>query len=110
MQYHEFDTGNVSYDPACRIRSAGIDRWSRLLYYVFDPFILSAYAASLGGSVAWIFVVERYDLSLAFPIYVGLTVLSVAVVGILLFGEPLSWQRALSIALILAGLVIGSRT
>lgn len=86
------------------------DRWSRLLHYIFDPFILSAYAAALGGSVAWMFVIERHDLSLAFPIYVGLTIVSVAIAGSFLFNESLTWQRMLSITLILAGVAIGSRT
>ena len=80
-----------------------------LMSYLTDPYIVSAYAAALGGSIAWIFVVERYDLSLAFPIYVGLTIALVALGGVLMFNEPLSLRRLLSILLILAGVVIGSR-
>jgi multidrug transporter EmrE-like cation transporter len=86
------------------------DGWSRLWNYMTDPFVISAYLAALGGSVAWVLVVERYDLSMAFPIYVGLTIALVALGGSLLFGEALSWQRVISISLILAGVVIGSRT
>jgi multidrug transporter EmrE-like cation transporter len=86
------------------------DRWVRLWNYLSDPYILSAYVAALSGSVAWMFVVERHDLSLAFPVYVGLTVATVAFAGIVLFGELLTWQRALSIALILAGVALGSRS
>lgn len=81
----------------------------RLWNYLTDPFMVSAYLAALGGSIAWVFVVERYDLSIAFPIYVGLTIALVAISGSLLFGETLTWQRVFSIALILAGVVIGSR-
>lgn len=87
----------------------GAGHWHRLFSYLMDPFILSAYVAALGGSIAWMFVVERFDLSLAFPIYVGLTIASVALVGVILFGEALSWRRVFSISLILAGVVIGSR-
>lgn len=82
---------------------------SGLVSYLTDPYIVSAYAAALGGSIAWIFVVERYDLSQAFPIYVGLTIALVALGGVFMFDEALSLQRMLSILLILAGVVVGSR-
>ena len=42
-------------------------RLSRLSVYLTDPYIISAYLAALAGSVAWMFVVERYAVSLAFP-------------------------------------------
>ena len=87
--------------------SAPLDR---LLVYVMDPYILSAYAAALGGSMTWMFVVESYPVSLAFPLYIGLTVALVVLGGIWLFGEPITPLRILAIALILAGVAIGSRS
>ena len=85
-------------------------RWDRLFHYLSDPFILSAYATALGGSVAWMLVVERFDLSIAFPVYVGLTVVSVALMSSWVFSETMNLQRGLSIALILAGVALGSRS
>jgi multidrug transporter EmrE-like cation transporter len=82
----------------------------RLAVYLLDPYILSAYAAALGGSVTWMFVVESHAVSLAFPLYIGLTVALVVLGGICLFGEPITAQRILAIALILAGVAIGSRS
>lgn len=86
------------------------DRWTRLTLYLKDPYILSSYATALVASVAWMFVIERYEISIAFPIYVGLTVLAVVVGGWLLFAEPLSPQRIAAILLIVAGVAIGSRS
>ena len=82
----------------------------RLAVYLLDPYILSAYAAALGGSVTWMFVVESHAVSLAFPLYIGLSVALVVLGGIWLFGEPITPQRILAIALILAGVAIGSRS
>jgi multidrug transporter EmrE-like cation transporter len=82
----------------------------RLAVYLMDPYILSAYAAAVGGSMTWMFVVENQPVSLAFPLYIGLTVALVVLGGIWLFGEPISPQRILAIALILAGVAIGSRS
>lgn len=81
----------------------------RLFVYFADPLILSTYAAALGGSVAWIFVVERYEVAIAFPVYVGLTVLSVALIGALVFGEQINALRAAGILLIVLGVAIVSR-
>lgn len=82
----------------------------RLFEYIKDPYIASSYIAALLGSAAWMFVVERYAISIAFPIYVGLTVLAVAIGGCLLFSEAITPMRGLAIALIVAGVAIGSRS
>jgi multidrug transporter EmrE-like cation transporter len=83
---------------------------ARLLTYLSDPYILSAYIAALASSMTWMFVVESYPVSLAFPLHIGLTVMAVVLGGIYLFGEPITAPRILAVALILAGIVIGSRS
>lgn len=82
----------------------------RLLIYVIDPYVLSSYAAALAGSIAWVFVVERYPISIAFPMYVGLTVAAVALGGTVLFGEVFSISKIIAISFILIGVVIGSQS
>lgn len=86
-----------------------LGRWERLLLYIKDPYILSSYMAALAGSAAWMFVIERHAISIAFPIYVGLTVVIVAIGGAVVFGETLSGVKVLAIALILVGVAIGSQ-
>lgn len=85
-------------------------RLDRLLVYLKDPYILSCYAASLAASVAWMFVIERNPISLAFPLYIGITVLSVIVGGVLLFGEEMTILRTIAILLIVVGVVLGSQS
>jgi multidrug transporter EmrE-like cation transporter len=82
----------------------------RLVSYLGDPYILSAYAAALASSMTWMFVIENYPISLAFPLHIGLTVLAVVLGGIYLFGEPITPSRILAVSLILAGIAIGSRS
>jgi len=82
----------------------------RLVSYLGDPYILSAYVAALASSMTWMFVVESYPLSLAFPLHIGLTVMAVVVGGIYLFGEPITASRIVAVCLILAGIAIGSRS
>lgn len=83
---------------------------SRLWLYLTDWWIWSAYGAAFLGGVFWMFVVERYDISLAFPIYIGLTVLCVALAGALLFGEQIGLTRVAAIALILSGVALAVRS
>lgn len=85
-------------------------RMGRAFAYLSDPYVLSAYAAALAGSIAWMFVVERYAISVAFPIYIGLTVMFVVVGGMLIFGEEISPMRILAIVFILVGVAIGIRS
>lgn len=86
----------------------GAGRLERLLTYLCDPFILSAYAAALAGAVAWMFVVERYSISIAFPVYIGITVALVTGAGTVLFGEHLSAAQITGIVLICAGVAIAN--
>ena len=82
----------------------------RLAVYLADPYILSAYLAALASSLTWMFVVESHPVSLAFPLHIGLTVTAVVAGGIYLFGEPITAPRIIAVGLILAGIVIGSRS
>lgn len=85
------------------------DRFSRILIYLKDPFILSAYLASLFSSFAWMYVAEKNDISIAFPVYIGLTVLLVSLGGVAFFKDEFTASRIVAITLILAGVAIGSR-
>ena len=82
---------------------------SRIWIYLTDPYVLAAYIAALVGSVMYMFVLERYEVSVAFPLYIGITVLLVTVGGVVLFGEQLTTSRIVGIFLILAGVAIGAR-
>lgn len=86
------------------------DHIVRLIMYLKDPFIISSYIAALAGSAGWMFVVEKYAISIAFPTYVGLTVIVVSICGILFFNESLNMSKVLAIALIISGVVVGSRS
>ena len=83
--------------------------FEKLTAYLADPLILSAYLTALIGSFAWLFVVSRLPLALAFPVYQGLTFALVILGSWALLGEQLTPMKLVSAALILAGLVVGAR-
>lgn len=84
-------------------------KYGKLFIYLTDPYIISSYIAALMASIAWIFVVERYAVSVVFPLYIGLTVLLVVIGGIALLDEDLTTTKIISIIVIIMGVAIGCR-
>jgi multidrug transporter EmrE-like cation transporter len=83
---------------------------SRVLVYLSDPWIWLSYGAAFVGGVCWMFVVERYAISLAFPVYIGLTVLCVVLGSVALFGERIAPLQIIAVLLILAGVSLAVRS
>lgn len=79
----------------------------RLVQYLGDPYIISAYLAALFASFAWLFVITKLPLVTAFPIYIGVTFAFVMFGGWLILGEELSLAKVFAAALILTGIIIG---
>lgn len=82
---------------------------ARLFAYLSDPLVLSAYVAVFASSLSWMFVVDRYPLSQAFPVHIGVTFMLVVIGSARLLGEVISPTRVAAILLIVAGVVLGSR-
>ena len=82
---------------------------SRAMRYLVDPYIVSAFVVSLLSAIAWLYVAERYPVSIAFPSYVGVLFAIVTVGSALLLKEPISAQHIAGLVLILAGVVVVSR-
>lgn len=81
----------------------------RILAYLLDPYIISAYAVSLLSSMAWFLVSERYPLSVSFPVYVGIIFAIVTVGGNVWLREAISLQHVVGILFILVGVIAISR-
>jgi multidrug transporter EmrE-like cation transporter len=82
---------------------------SRTVQYLTDPYIVSAYVSAFLSAIAWLYVAERYPVSIAFPTYVGVLFALVTVGGVLLLKETLSLQHLGGLLLILVGVIVISR-
>jgi multidrug transporter EmrE-like cation transporter len=82
---------------------------ARASHYLTDPYIISAYVFSLLSAIAWLYVAERYPVSIAFPTYVGVLFAIVTVGSALLLKETISAQHLVGLSLILVGVVVVSR-
>ena len=84
--------------------------FDRLLQYLSDPLLLSAYATALLASFLWLMVVAKLPLVVAFPVYIGVTFVLVLVGGWLFLSETMDPVRLLAAGLILLGITLGVRS
>lgn len=82
---------------------------ARILKYLLDPVILSAYVAALLASFVWLYVITKLPLVVAFPAYIGVTFVLVIVGGWFFLSESITAMRLVSVLLILSGIIIGVR-
>jgi len=84
--------------------------FERVIKFLSDPIILSAYVAALLASLIWLYVVARLPLVVAFPVYIGITFVLVIIGGWFFLSENINLMRLVSISLILSGIIIGVRS
>lgn len=97
----------IKVRSADMIHAPGAALGAKLLQFASDPVILAAYGAALIASFAWLYVVAGLPLTIAFPVYIGVTFLMVVLGGWFFLAEAISLQKLASMALILAGIVVG---
>ncbi len=78
-----------------------------LVKFVTDPVILSAYAAALIASFAWLFVITKLPLTVSFPVYIGVTFAMVLLGGWFFLSETLTATKLIAVLLIFSGIVLG---
>jgi multidrug transporter EmrE-like cation transporter len=85
----------------------GLNYWQQVLRYLADPVILSAYAAALIASFAWLYVVTHLPLTVAFPVYIGVTFVMVLFGGWYFLAETMSTTKLIAVFLIMSGIALG---
>ena len=78
---------------------------STLLAMLTTPSVIVGLSLYGAGAVAWLFVLQRTPLSLAYP-FVALGFVATALIGAAVFGETLSIVRMTGVGLIMLGCVI----
>lgn len=82
----------------------------QLIKFLSDPVILSAYSAALIASFAWLYVVTKLPLTVAFPVYIGVTFAMVLLGGWFFLSETLTATKLVAVLLIFSGIVLGVTT
>jgi multidrug transporter EmrE-like cation transporter len=98
----------VKWQVAAALQGEPAGRAAFLLGLLANPWILSAFAAAFGAALCWMLAMVKLDLSHAYP-FVSLSFVLVLFASAALFGEPLSFAKIAGVALIVAGVALGSQ-
>ena len=97
----------VKWRAASATEAAQSGFFQQLIKFLSDPWVLSGYAAALVASFAWLFIVARLPLNVAFPAYIGVTFALVLLGSVFFLGEPLTPTKLIAVAMIFGGIVLG---
>jgi multidrug transporter EmrE-like cation transporter len=87
----------------------GLTFSQQFVKFVVDPIVLLAYVAALVASFAWLYVVTRLPLTVAFPVYIGVTFAMVLLGGWYFLAEAMNTTKVVAVLLILCGIALGLR-
>ncbi|QJW85473.1 hypothetical protein HK414_25650 [Ramlibacter terrae] len=80
--------------------AAGGGELQTFLRLVTDPVMIAAYGAGFIANVGWLYALTKLPLTIAFPVYMGVTFLFVLAGGFLFLGETVSAIKVASVVLI----------
>ena len=87
------------------------DPQGKLTYVVrmlLNPWVLSSMMAAFLGMLSWMLALSRTQLSYAYP-FTSLSFVLILVASAMLFGESVTLTKLAGMALIVAGILVGSR-
>ncbi len=101
--------GVAAARPAGTGAGAGADIPTTLIAYLTNMHVISGLALYGVGAVAWLFVLARLPLSVAYP-FVGLGFVFTMLIGVLALNEGVSATRVAGTLLIALGCVLVARS
>jgi multidrug transporter EmrE-like cation transporter len=84
-------------------------KFTWLFRLLASPWILTSFLAACGAAAAYLLALQQLELSRAYPV-MSLSFVLVLLFSAFLFSEAITASKVIGIALILAGLWIGSQT
>ncbi len=91
------------------IPSEMIEKIYFFLGFIINPWILSAFFAAFLASLSWMAALTKFTLSYAYP-FMSLTFILVTFMSSILFKEAITISKTISLGLIIAALIIGTRS
>jgi drug/metabolite transporter (DMT)-like permease len=88
--------------------AAAFDKIAFLIGLIWNPWILSGIAAGFLAFLCWMAAMTKFELSYAYP-FMSLSFLLVLILSAVLFHEPVTIPKVMGVALVVAGIIIGSR-
>lgn len=75
---------------------------------LLNPYIIISLGLTLIAGVTWMIAMTKFDISYAYP-FTTLGFVFVFIFSVVLFHEPVSWQKVVGLLFIIIGLIISSK-
>jgi multidrug transporter EmrE-like cation transporter len=85
-----------------------VERGLFLFNLLLNPWIISGFVAAFLAAMAWMAAMTKFDLSYAYP-FMSLAFIFVLVLSGVFFQETVTVPKVIGMALIVAGIVVGSQ-
>jgi multidrug transporter EmrE-like cation transporter len=79
-----------------------------LLSLLLNPWVISGYAGALLASLTWMAAVSKFPLSYAYP-FMSFAFVLVLFLSSIFFQESITLPKSIGMALIVAGIIVGSQ-
>ena len=73
---------------------------------VFSGYIMGALVLLGSGFILWLFLISREQLSVSYPVIVGLTIASLFIISRVFLKESLSFVQVMGVAVIIIGIFL----
>lgn len=80
-----------------------------LFHLLFDPYVFSGFFSAFIASFFWMAAMTKFDVSYAYP-FMSAAFVIVFLLSVILFHEPVTWQKILGLCLIISGIFVTSRS
>jgi len=84
------------------------DKFIFLFKAIFNPFVFSGFVAAFLGSMSWMAVLSKFEISYAYP-FMSLAFVLVTACSYFFFNESLSAYKLTGLLLIIAGIIIAAK-
>jgi len=76
---------------------------------LLNPYIIISLVLTFLSGLSWMIAMTKFDISYAYP-FTTLGFVFIFVFSVILFNEPITWQKSIGLILIIIGIIISSRS
>ncbi|MGR6832885.1 hypothetical protein [Aliivibrio wodanis] len=84
------------------------DKALSIFFVLINPWIISSIIATLLAGVSWMLVMSKFEISFAYP-FISINFLLMLIVGVFIFGEPLTVSKVIGSVIVMFGLIVLAR-
>jgi multidrug transporter EmrE-like cation transporter len=86
----------------------GLDKFHFIIKLLLNPWVMSSFVCAFLAALSWMAAMTKFPLSYAYP-FMSLAFVFVMFLSAIFFKEPVTIPKSIGLALIVLGIIIGSK-